>query len=489
MTVELTAGITGSTQLENTSDSSSSVGTVTLKAEVLLTSLERPDLIALDPAAPAHTESFDLAIFDGVLDYAGDSGTTFTGMIGSDSVAATFTDPGTLALFLGDGTVSLQVVAVAVAEAVATGGNIELIFATVTTGEIDVTYQFEAPSISIEKTPDNQTVAEGGDAAFTIAVTNDGEADLTNVVVTDAMAPGCDLAIGDLAVGDVFTYTCSAPGLTADFTNVAVVTGEDSIGNVVTDSDDAAVNVLAPQIGIEKTPDFQTIPFNGTASFTIQVTNVGDLDLTNVVVTDAEAPDCDASLGDLAVGESAGYECTAAGRTADFTNIAIASGEDPSGRVVTGQDSAFVDVIAPAILIEKTPDDQTIFAGRDVLFSIVVTNIGDNDLFEVAVTDPTTPSCERSVGDLPVGESIGYDCDLVQAVIDPFTNVATVTGEDAGGNVVTDTDDAIVRVKEVSGTELPATGSDDSYQLSLAGVVMILLGAALVRYQRRWWPA
>ncbi len=489
VTVEMVSSISGSTELENVSDSSSSQGSVTLAAEILVASLDRPDLITLDPAVPAHTEPFDLAIFDGALDFAGSSGTTFSSMDGSDSVMTTFSDPSVIALFIGDGEVSFRVEATAVATATATNGNIELRFATQTSGQVNVTYQFEAHSISIEKTPDIQTIAQGEDAVFTIAVTNDGEADLTNVAVVDAAVPGCDLAIGDLAMGATFTYTCTAPGATEDFTNVAVVSGEDSIGNVVTDQDDAFVDVLAPQITVEKTPDSQTIPFNGTAGFTIEVTNSGDFDLSNVAVTDAQAPDCDASIGDLAVGQSASYDCATSDRTADFTNIAVATGQDDTGRVVTDEDEAFVDVIAPDILIEKTPDDQTVIVGRDVRFSIRVTNTGDNDLFDVTVTDPVTPGCERFIGDLPFGESVSYDCDLVQAVIEPFTNVATVVGEDGGGNVVTDLDDAIVRVREPTEPELPATGGSDASELSLAGLIMILLGGALVRYQRRWWPA
>ena len=47
------------------------------------------------------------------------------------------------------------------------------------------------PAIKIEKGPDSQTVSSGGTATFTIKVTNTGDVTLTDVTVTDALAPGC----------------------------------------------------------------------------------------------------------------------------------------------------------------------------------------------------------------------------------------------------------------------------------------------------------
>src|SRR5204862_1107019 len=46
------------------------------------------------------------------------------------------------------------------------------------------------PHITILKTPDSQTIVSGATATFTIQVINDGDSTLTDVVVTDAKAPG-----------------------------------------------------------------------------------------------------------------------------------------------------------------------------------------------------------------------------------------------------------------------------------------------------------
>ena len=166
--------------------------------------------------------------------------------------------------------------------------------------------------------------------------------------------------------------------VTADFTNTASVVGTDPIGLGVSDSDTADVAVLVPAIDVQKTPDLQQARSGDSVTFTITVTNAGATALTDVTVTDALFPACDATVGDLAIGESASYDCTAP-VTNDFTNTADVTGNDPLGHPVTDSDTADVDVIAPAISIAKSPDGQTVAVGATVTFTIEVTNTGDVD--------------------------------------------------------------------------------------------------------------
>ena len=258
------------------------------------------------------------------------------------------------------------------------------------------------PAIDIQKTPDTQTVVSGGTATFTITVTNTGDVPLTNVTVTDPLAPTCDKGIGDLAVGAAngVTYTCTLAVVTADLTNVASVAGTPLEGGPVTDSDTAAVDVIHPAIDIQKTPDNQTVVSGGTATFTITVTNTGDVPLTDVTVTDPLAPTCDKGIGDLAVGaaNAVTYTCTLAVVTADLTNVASVAGTSLEGGPVTDSDTAAVDVIHPAIDIQKTPDTQTVVSGGTATFTITVTNTGDVPLTNVTVTDPLAPTCDKGIG-------------------------------------------------------------------------------------------
>ena len=301
------------------------------------------------------------------------------------------------------------------------------------------------PAITIAKTPDTQTVLSGDDVTFTITVTNTGDVDLTGVAVTDAATPSCDNTIGALAAGATVGYDCTATGVTTGFTNTADVTGTDPLGNPVVDSDDAVVIVSAPAIEITKTADTPVIVSGADATFTITVTNVGTDPLTDVTVTDALAPDCDATIGDLASGASTTYSCTLPALTADVTNTASVTGTHPLGGTVTDEDSADVNVIAPAITITKTADNSPVLAGQDATFTITVENTGDVALTGVAVTDPAAPDCDATIGDMAAGASTSYSC-TVPAVAADFTNTASVVGTDSLGNTVGDSDTADVDV-------------------------------------------
>ncbi len=105
------------------------------------------------------------------------------------------------------------------------------------------------PSITISKHAldgtDVQYVNLGGTAIFEITVSNSGDANLENVVVTDPISPDCDMFIATLGIGQTFTFTCSISDIFSSFTNIADATG-DVVGtvDVVTDTDDTEVVIL-----------------------------------------------------------------------------------------------------------------------------------------------------------------------------------------------------------------------------------------------------
>src|SRR5262249_30523900 len=208
-----------------------------------------------------------------------------------------------------------------------------------------------------------------------------------------------------------------------------------------------------------KGPKTQTVASGGTATFTITVTNTGGVELTNVTVTDPMAPDCNRSLGTLAVGASTSYTCTLANVTASLTNVAIVTATPPSGPNVTSSDTAPVTVptppdkpIHPSIRVVKGPKSQTVASGGTAHFTITVTNTGDVVLRNVRVMDPTTPACSRKIGTLQPGQTVSYTC--VQTNVKAnFDNVAVVTGTPPTGPNVTATDTAPVKVAPLKPVE------------------------------------
>ena len=336
------------------------------------------------------------------------------------------------------------------------------------------------PAIKVTKGPASQTITSGDTATFTITVINSGDATLTNVNVTDALAPGCARTAAQIATiaphssstfapGDTVSYTCTQANVTANETNSATATGTPIVGPDVTSTATADVIVTTPpsssspspsaSIGITKNPKSQTITQGGSATFAIVVTNTGGVTLTNVHTTDALSPDCARSLGTLAPGASTSFTCTLGNVQANLTNVAVSTGtRQDTGTDVTANDSAPVTVTAPfvppavvvtthpAISIVKDPSSQSVAFDGTATFTITVKNTGDVTLTNVTVTDPLSPDCDRDLGTLAKGASKSYSCKRAN-VKDGFTNVATATGKPPTGANVTAKDSATVTAK------------------------------------------
>ena len=145
------------------------------------------------------------------------------------------------------------------------------------------------------------------------------------------------------------------------------VTGKPPTGPAVKATDHADVKVAAftppqhPAITVAKNPNSQTVTTQvrsttsakgakkttvayGDAHFTIKVTNTGDVALHDVKVADPLSTNCNKSLGAIAAHKSKTYSCTRPAVTANFTNVATATGISPKGVKVKASDHADVTV-------------------------------------------------------------------------------------------------------------------------------------------------
>ncbi|MCE7005222.1 DUF11 domain-containing protein [Kibdelosporangium philippinense] len=196
------------------------------------------------------------------------------------------------------------------------------------------------PNVQITKDAAPNPVRQGDTVTFTIKVTNTGDTPLTKVGVIDEI-PNCTKEIGDLAAGANQTYTCTQVAGSIGTTTKATVTGVDITARSVTAADDAAYTVIHPGISIVMTTAGPYKP-GDTVTFSVSVRNTGDVLLTEVAVTDAIAPDCARTIGELK--DKAEYTCTMTAPTDDVTNLATVTGKPPVGPPVTGIGVAFVDV-------------------------------------------------------------------------------------------------------------------------------------------------
>ncbi len=109
----------------------------------------------------------------------------------------------------------------------------------------------DLPSIDIRKQiegPDTRVVAPGVDVDFEIKVTNTGDVTLFDVVVSDPLTPDCDRVIGQLAPGEMVTYTCTAPAASIGGGGGGTRTYKDTFTTHEYDNDDGDADWAGPWI-------------------------------------------------------------------------------------------------------------------------------------------------------------------------------------------------------------------------------------------------
>jgi uncharacterized repeat protein (TIGR01451 family) len=268
--------------------------------------------------------------------------------------------------------------------------------ASVTTGndgsdEASDTTEVLCAEIDVEKTADADAVEAGEQIGFTVTISNDGDGLATGLAFTDALpgGPGVSWSIASSDAG--WSITGSAPNQSLVYapttlaahtsTSVHVVsdTTADSCGQydntasvtTTNDGSDEASDstfVECPVLAIEKSVAESGFDAIGQVlHYTIVVTNVGNVTLENVVVTDPLVSDLDCEPGlpvpSLAVGAS--FTCTASYTIveADFdtlvvTNVACA--DDGMGDGEVGADPVCDDVQTPGQELQEETDAPTL---------------------------------------------------------------------------------------------------------------------------------
>jgi uncharacterized repeat protein (TIGR01451 family) len=184
-------------------------------------------------------------------------------------------------------------------------------------------------ALAIQKTGPAEALL-GSNVAYNVVVSNPGTAVAKNVVVTDQVPEGLATAdgkktivipVGDLEPGASKPYTINLKAeKRGRFCNVANAAAD----NVAKVSAEACTVVKQPGLTITKTgTDKQYV--GKVASYAIEVTNPGDVDLKNVVVTDT------APAGTRILSAA---KATVNGNTATWTFPELKAGQKITGLVV-----------------------------------------------------------------------------------------------------------------------------------------------------------
>ncbi len=340
-------------------------------------------------------------------------------------------------------------------------------------------YGVVVPGIHVDKTvgatgvppADEITVSSGTDVTYHYAVTNTGNVPLQAVTLSDDTAPctsptftgGDTNGDGLLDLTETWTYTCTAPA-TADVVDTATVTGLPTLvtptGPAVTDSDQATVNVVLPDLTLTKSVDQHRVLPGTTVTYTYVATNTGTASLRNPDdpigsptippvhwVTDNKCADVTYVSGDtddnglLDPGEAWQFTCQTP-ISALTVNIATITAVTVAPVPVTLVRHALdvVDVVAPAIAITKTAlvgvvldPSATPVAGPDVpaprqaVYEYQVSNTGSLPLAGVA-SRITDDKCSPLTLD-PAGD-VNHDGLLDEDEVWDFTCATTLTKAD-----------------------------------------------------------
>ena len=240
--------------------------------------------------------------------------------------------------------------------------------------------------LNITKTVDRNLIRVDGTVTFTYVVTNLAEFAISNVRVWDNQ------------LGDIQTLPSLGPGANRTITrteqlrlttrNYATATAKDPFDNTLNArSLERRVEVIDPAVRIRiwYTPA-QSTKVGQVITMNYEVSNIGDTPLTNVTINEGPFT---ANVGRLDVGESAqrSRQVTVARVGQTFRAAATAGVErDPGGGVVNDSDEEILDVLTPAIAVTITADKTKVKANDTVNYTITVTNTGDADVFDIAVS-------------------------------------------------------------------------------------------------------
>jgi hypothetical protein len=330
-----------------------------------------------------------------------------------------------------------------------------------------------APAFTIEKLTngyDGKDILTGQPITWTYNVTNTGNIGLTNLQVTDdngtPLNPSDDFVVGTIAslpVGSNQTLQKASTAITGAYANIGTAsnTYTDGAGNSTNLSVTDPSNYFGanPALTINKLTngfDGKEILAGRPITWTYQVTNTGNVNLTNVQVNDDNGTPANTSddfvvgtIANLASGQSTTLQKPSTAITGAYTNIGKASNTYTDGlgnsTNLSATDPSNYFGANPALTINKLTngfDGKQILAGTPITWTYEVKNTGNVNLTNVQVKDdngtPANTSDDFVVGtiaSLASGQSTTLQKPST-AVPGAYTNIgkASNTYTDGVGN-------------------------------------------------------
>ncbi len=260
---------------------------------------------------------------------------------------------------------------------------------------------------------DGLTILTGESIGWRYTLTNAGNVALSDVTVTDDQAGvspeyvSGDDGDGLLEIGETWIYQATGTAIAGAYSNTGTASGSytDTAGHTGTDTatDTSSYFGANPQIAIDKVTngaDGQNILVGTELTWTYTVTNVGNVALSDVTVTDDQGVlpayvSGDTNLdGKLDLTETWIYEATGTAVAGSYSNIGTASGSfiDDAGhsRSDSATDPSSYFGADPSIAVDKVTNGGDCLAlevGTAITWTYTVTNTGNVALANILVLD------------------------------------------------------------------------------------------------------
>jgi uncharacterized repeat protein (TIGR01451 family)/LPXTG-motif cell wall-anchored protein len=315
------------------------------------------------------------------------------------------------------------------------------------------------PALSIVKSSTStQIPVVGATIPYMFAVTNIGNVTMTAIVVTDANTTVVSCPVTTLAPGASTTCTGSHTVVQGDIdagevANTATVVGTPPSGTPIPPVTSNEITIPATQNAalaiVKASPTTAILAVDQVVPYTFTVTNIGNVTMTAITVTDPDATDIFCPAFTLAPGVATictgNHTVVQADLDAgELVNTATVVGTPPAGPPIPPVPSNEITIGVAQIeslSILKLPTTTTIPAvGATIAYEFVVTNTGNVTITGIVVTDANTSgvSCRQTTLAPGASTTCTGTHTVVQADIDAgaVVNTAAVVGTPPDGTPI-----------------------------------------------------